>query len=213
LRIYFTFSEEGIVGIDQARQFRNLMKQAGMSKDKRDHSERVTQGIHSLFVSPKYAKQYTKRGVVPPLDPSQWTVVMAALFHDFLERGGDHSVLEKLGLPSGTIQVIDVLTSDKGDEYPLEHLQKVLPTLDENLKNMVILIKLSDRIDNLSKRVDAGGIGNNYMNKSNELVKWLFQQYTGDPSYLMILRKRLKALGIKAKKKYMQNPSLRLSWT
>lgn len=188
-----TLAEDDIYAAWRAKQLRQTLKQGGMPKRKRNHSERVTQGVHSLF---------TTRDA--PLDMNQWTTVTAALFHDYLERGGDHTVLTKLGVTPETIQVINALTSDKNDNDPLEHLQGVLPTLDSNLKNMVILIKLSDRLDNLSQRADRGGIGRQYMNKSNELVKWLFQQYTGNPFYIMILRNRLRELGVKARKKYLQ---------
>lgn len=182
-------NEDEIVGAALANQYRNALNI--MPKSKQKHSIRVTKQVHNLFGNNE-------------LDTDQWTAVTAAIFHDFLERGGDHSVLQKLGLSSQTIQVINALTADKNDGDPLEHLQTVLPRLDENLRNIVILIKISDRIDNLSRR--SPNVGRNYMERSSTLVNWLFQQYTGEPEYLFILRKRLKQLGVKARKKYIYQP-------
>lgn len=188
--------EDKIVGAYRAKQLRKVLKKAGMPNSKRKHSERVTKGVHSLFVPSR------KSGT--QLNQEQWTTVMAAFFHDYLERGGDHSVLAKLNLPPKTIQAVNALTSEKDSEDPLQHLKAVLPTLDEELRNIVILVKLSDRIDNLTKRYNSSGISKNYLAKSNDLIKWLFQQYSGNPQYLMILRKRLRNLGATAKKKYIQ---------
>lgn len=182
-------TEDEIVGTTLANQYRQAL--GVMPKSKQKHSVRVTRQVHDLFGG-------------NPLDPDQWTAVNAAIFHDFLERGGDHSVLQKLGLQPQTIQAIEALTSDKNDSDPLEHLQSILPRLDEKLRNIVILIKISDRIDNLSSR--SPNVGRNYLARSSVLVNWLFKQYTGNPEYLFILRKRLREFGVRARKRNIAQP-------
>ncbi len=119
--------------------------------------------------------------------------IRAGLSHDYLEAGGDLEKLSKrLGKynnSSRTLQVVQALSNDEktdrdgGDNPPLEHLQAVLSTsqMDEKTKNLIILVKLSDRLDNLKKRVRRNELSKNYVRKSTDLVKFCLSQYTGNP--------------------------------
>jgi hypothetical protein len=127
--------------------------------------------------------------------------IKAALFHDFLERGGSVGAMTHvLGLDPHVANLVVAMSSDEKESdssyenEPLNHIRQILGgKLDDETKNQIILIKLSDRIDNLKRRVKAGGIGNNYIRKSKELCKFLFQHYTGDKESILILRRRLVA--------------------
>lgn len=140
-----------------------------MPRSKRKHSKRVA---HSL----------KKAG-------ANETAIYAGLLHDYLERGGDvyslHDHIDELGLPIKIISLVNVLSDDEkqsedNSNQPLAHMQSILRDIaDEDLKNMIILIKLSDRLDNLNKRVKKGKLGKKYIIKSIELVDWLKGQYTG----------------------------------
>jgi len=138
--------------------------------------------------------------------------VNAAILHDFIERGGNLNVLvDHLGLSPKTVAVIRYLSSEEknvgesGGNEPLEHIRQVLasPTMDADTSNVVILIKIADRLDNLKKRVNAGGVGKGYLQKSKDLITFLFQSYTGDAKPILILRKRLKNLGLSIKKYHL----------
>ena len=137
--------------------------------------------------------------------------VEAALLHDYVEHGGNLGNLAfKLNLSGRVVQMVQALSNDEkdvGSNAPLVHLQKILndPQIDNGTRNEIILIKLSDRIDNLRKRIKAGGVGDRYLLKSKELCKYLFQQYAGDPKSALILRQRLKDLGLVIKKRHLWN--------
>lgn len=140
-----------------------------MPRSKRRHSKRVA---HSL----------KKAGAGK-------TAIYAGLLHDYLERGGDvyslHDHIDQLGLPIKIISLVNALSDDEkqsedNSNQPLAHMQSILRNIaDEDLKNMIILIKLSDRLDNLNKRARKGKLGKKYTIKSIELVDWLKRQYTG----------------------------------
>jgi hypothetical protein len=192
--------EEDIVGLQKAREFQGTLGDV-MPQGKVKHSARVARTVFNAVADAQDQKLVNK-GRFADLDSHKWTAVMAAIFHDYLERGGDHSVLNQLNLSPDSISVINALTSDKGEEDPLTHMQEVLPQLNQKLRNIVILIKLSDRIDNLRRRMGAGGIGWKYLAKSSSLMNYLFRAYSGDPSNLESLKRHIKKYGIK-----IQQPS------
>lgn len=115
--------------------------------------------------------------------------IYAGLLHDYLENGGNILALsqhiEQLSLPSKIVDVVHALSSDEIEaeshsNQPLAHLQQVLSQIsDAELKDIIILAKLSDRLDNLTKRARRGKIGNKYRLKSYELIEWLRDNYTG----------------------------------
>jgi len=131
--------------------------------------------------------------------------VYAGLLHDYLENGGslthlsDH--ISELGLPPEIIKLVHSLSSDEKDSgidnSPLRHLQQVVPTIaDPDLVNILVLVKLSDRIDNLIKRKRAKKIGRNYRQKSVELYDYLKSIYNGEKKPFKILSRKFgKLLG------------------
>jgi (p)ppGpp synthase/HD superfamily hydrolase len=138
-------------------------------KGKIKHSKRVAKSLHKAGVG--------KVGVY------------AGLLHDYFERGGDvHTLsqhIDELNLPQRIINVVHALSNDEQAEessnQPLTHLKAVLQGVeDEGLRNIIILAKLSDRLDNLAKRARRGKISKKYRLKSLELVNWLRYNYTGE---------------------------------
>lgn len=153
-----------------------------MPKTKRKHSIRV-------------AKRLNNRAD----DEHVW----AALLHDYLERGGSLSELSQhvneLGLSSRILSVVRALSSEKDEQAEgnavLAHLRSVIPTLDPEDANAVALVKLSDRIDNLRKRLRRDGkIGKNYRRKSAEVLEYLRGQYTGPEKWWNKLERKFVQL-------------------
>lgn len=140
-----------------------------MPRSKRKHSRRVAKSL--------------KRAGADKIG------IYAGLLHDYLENGGDVLALsqhiEQLSLPKQIVDVVHALSSDEdvAEEHPnqpLAHLQQILSQVnDGGLKNIIILAKLSDRLDNLTKRANRGKIGKKYKLKSYELIEWLRTNYTG----------------------------------
>ena len=107
----------------------------------------------------------------------------AALFHDYLERGGDVSVLKNI-LPERSIELVRLLTIDNNDS-PLKHVRNVLSSgLDENLANFLILIKIADRKDNYNKRIKSKCLSKKYKRKTKELLEFLIATYSGPKGLL-----------------------------
>ncbi len=151
-----------------------------MNRQKRRHSKNVAKMLHKVGASK--------------------TAVFSGALHDYLERGGNLETLsnhiDEFNLPRQVIDIVNSLSYDEnnvGDEnnQPLVHLQSVMSSLvDPDIKNMIVLVKLSDRIDNLKKRYNRKGkINNRYRQKSTELVQYLVSQYTGKQKYLNKLLK------------------------
>lgn len=140
-----------------------------MPKSKRKHSRRVAKSL--------------KRAGAGRIG------VYAGLLHDYLENGGDILTLsqhiEELSLPKEIVDIVHILSSDEDvaedhSNQPLAHLSQILSQIsDQGLKNIVILAKLSDRLDNLTKRANRGKISKKYKLKSYELIEWLKLNYTG----------------------------------
>jgi hypothetical protein len=150
-----------------------------MSKGKRKHSLGVGKTISGMGLPP-----HTQN---------------AAYFHDYIERGGDiQELIGRLQISPQSLKIIQILTAE-GD--PLQHMMQVLsdPMIDEHTKNMAILIKIADRVDNLNRRLETNNLSPKYLKKSEKLFKNLFQLCSGPPHYIAMLRKRLKDLGIKVK--------------
>ena len=139
--------------------------------------------------------------------------VYTGLLHDYLERGGDLYTLsqhiDELKLPPQIIKAVHTLSDDEKNieiqpNQPLSHLQAVLQGVtDDDLRNIIILAKLSDRLDNLKKRDKRGKVGTKYRAKSIDLINWLRDNYTGKPKPL---HKMLKALA-----KYLPTASAELT--
>lgn len=140
---------------------------------------------------------------VTSLHPENLEAVQIALFHDFLEQGGNESVLMTLKFNKNTIDGIIALTAHDSD--PLSHIKETIPTLPDKVKNLVVIVKLCDRLDNLEQRYINNTLTETYLNKSEELTNWLFSQYNGEIEHLILIRKKMKVFGCKPKKKFIYN--------
>jgi (p)ppGpp synthase/HD superfamily hydrolase len=125
-------------------------------------------------------------------------VILGALFHDYIERGGD---VDDLSISEDTKDIVRFLSSfddtfASSDNEPLEHLIHVFGRIDnQELKNQLVMIKLSDRVDNLNRR--GKSVSKGYLKKSIALLKFLMSNYTGSVD----LGKLLMALNRKLHKK------------
>lgn len=153
------------------RKVANLLGE--LPKKKQKHSIRVAKHLHSIGAD----------------DAS----VYAGLTHDYLERGGDAKTLakhvDKKDLPDEVVPVVHGLSQDEeidADNEPLEHIRQTLATTDdEEQRNIIIITKIADRIDNLRKRLRKDGkIGRKYMSKSLELAEFLVKSFTGRPKLM-----------------------------
>lgn len=136
--------------------FDKILK-AAMPKRKVNHSKRVAKKMQNM-----------------PKD-----VQYAALFHDYLERGGDLTKIKEI-LPKKAISLIQLLTNDE-ESSPLKHMRNVLESgvVDERLANLLILIKIADRKDNYNKRIRNGSLTKKYKKKTSKLLEYLTKKYTG----------------------------------
>lgn len=146
-----------------------------MPTHKRKHSKRVGRELHKAGLGHKS--------------------VYSGILHDFIERGGSidklHQLVGNLGLPAEVTTIVKSLSSDEkqdtksNDNEPLEHIRSVLNTIkDEDIRNIIILVKIADRVDNLRKRLrKKGKIGRRYRQKSRDLMSFLSNNYTGKKKY------------------------------
>lgn len=167
-----------------------------------------------LQIMPKAKIKHSKR-VAKELNKAKVgkVGVYTGLLHDYLERGGDLYTLsqhiDELKLPPQIIKAVHTLNDDEKNieaqpNQPLVHLQAVLQGItDDDLRNIVILAKLSDRLDNLKKRDKRGKIGAKYRAKSIDLIDWLRHNYTGKSKPLHIM--------LKAINKYLPTASAELT--
>lgn len=141
-----------------------------------------------LSVLPKHKQKHSKRvGKSLEKAGAGKVATYAGLLHDYLERGGDIETLsdhiDELGLPKRIVLAVQALSQDESVDagaanQPLMHLKQVLGKIkNEDLRNIVILAKLADRIDNLRRRLPA--IPKQYRKKSEELIEYLIEKYTG----------------------------------
>lgn len=110
----------------------------------------------------------------------------AALLHDLIERGGDIEEAKRLfNLSDRTVNIVRHLSNTEDLEQentpnaPLAHIQMILNSqeIPDDEKQIVAAIKIADRLDNLKRRINLGGVGKNYSAKSADLLKWLFDFY------------------------------------
>jgi (p)ppGpp synthase/HD superfamily hydrolase len=140
-----------------------------------------------LSTMPKHKQKHSKRvGRSLEKAGAGKVATYAGLLHDYLERGGDIEALSdhigELGLPQKIVMAVQALSQDENDissaNQPLAHLKQVLRGVqNEDLRNIIILAKLADRIDNLRRRLP--NISKRYRQKSNELISYLTKMYTG----------------------------------
>jgi len=141
-------------------------------------------GVHSLKVS-SHVSKYSN-------DPD---VIIGALFHDYIERGGK---IKNLPISKKAKKIIKFLSSESKnlsgvENEPLEHLMNVVPEIkNEKLKNNIIIVKLVDRYDNLAKR--GKNVSKNYLTKTKDLFSFLVQHYTGDKRILVNIANAMSEL-------------------
>lgn len=124
--------------------------------------------------------------------------VDAAILHDYIERGGDVAQLPKLGLSNHALHVIKILSLEEktpgADDTAvvLDHIRSMLndPEIDERTKNIAIVIKASDRLDNLRRRIRSGKLVEKYWGASVKLLKMLFDNYGGDHESIKYLKNK-----------------------
>jgi (p)ppGpp synthase/HD superfamily hydrolase len=169
-----------LYGDELLGQYKNELASV-MPKFKRKHSLRVSNTLAKLGV---------------PKD-----VVSAGVFHDYPERGGDHKKLTgHHGLSDRTSHLVSLMTNpDKGGgDDPLSHFKELFPLItDPEVRNHLILIKLSDRLDNLRRRANNNNLTRSYQRNSAKLVKWLLKQYTGPEQHVAQLIAKLRKFGIR----------------
>jgi hypothetical protein len=115
-------------------------------------------------------------------------VYNAALYHDYLERGGDIKVLKNI-INSYSIKLVEFLTYYDNDikiskNKSLDILKDRFKDLDTKTKNDIIEIKICDRIDNLIRKKELNKLNDKYLIKSKELINFLTSSYDGRKSLL-----------------------------
>ena len=134
-----------------------------LSKKKIKHSKRVAKLVKTLSDSDD--------------------VYYAALYHDFIEGGGDLKNLNKTSTYQ-SFRMILALTKNDGDDT-LGSLKKNLFGQEQKFINDVIKIKLCDRYDNLKKRNKNDELSKKYLKKSIKLVRYLYESYVGSDKYII----------------------------
>lgn len=123
-------------------------------------------------------------------------VYNAALYHDFLERGGSNEKLKNM-VSSYSIKLVEFLTYYDNDvklskNKSLDILKERFKDLDTKTKNDIIEIKICDRIDNLLRKKELNKLSNKYLIKSQELFDFLLNSYEGkNNSLLNFIQKNL----------------------
>lgn len=137
------------------------------------------------------------------LDPEG---IEAAILHDYIERGGDMGALKNLQISPRAMRVIQMLsisekTPGMDDTQEVQHhVEQMLrdPNIDPHEKDIAIIVKCSDRIDNVTKRIKAQKLNPQYAAASRLLFQTLLGSYKGDPSLLQHIKKKIGKLGLDA---------------
>jgi len=168
-----------------------------------------------LATMPRRKRRHSKR-VGKDLDKSGAgdEGVYAGLLHDYLERGGDLETLQQhiddLGLPPKVVRIILALTADdiEPDEgeanQVLAHLKSELPKLDQDIRNIAVLAKMADRLDNMRgkarrkktrpKKNRQKKVPSHYRRKSIDIIRYLASHYSGDPEPFNYFVKEIQKL-------------------
>lgn len=102
----------------------------------------------------------------------------AALYHDYLESGGDISDIS--GLSDYSKSLIIALTDFKENKDPLNKLKSSVKGKYQLFIDDLFLIKLCDRCDNLKKRYNNKSLSKNYIDKSKKLLNWITNNMSTD---------------------------------
>jgi len=114
----------------------------------------------------------------------------AALYHDFLERGGKENKMRNI-ISFYSYRLVKALTKDSYNKNlyndTLEDIKINFTIYSENFKNDIIIIKLCDRVDNIKQRLKKNKLKKSYLKKSVELIQYLYDNYTGDKQKIISL--------------------------
>lgn len=137
--------------------------------------------LNRLKVMPKGKQKHSIRVSKSLVDfDSSVDVILGALFHDYIERGGN---IDKLPISQTSKDIVRFLSAFDSsltdvDNAPLHHLQLIFKDIEnQELKNKLVLVKISDRLDNIKRR--GKKISKDYLNKSKDLFRFLMSQYNG----------------------------------
>ena len=109
-------------------------------------------------------------------------VYNSALYHDFLERGGEKSETRKI-LSFSSYELVLALSHDE-DEDTLESLKTSLHDKPQEFINNIVYIKLCDRTDNLKTKFSNDNLKSKYIKKSSKLIQFLYDSFEGDKTPL-----------------------------
>jgi hypothetical protein len=168
-----------------------------MPDSKIDHSFRVGATVAKAGLSKRY--------------------VDAAVLHDYLERGGDPNVLNRLGLSANALNIIKILSIEEktpgadDNEIVYQHVVQMLQNreIPQRIKDIAIIIKCSDRLDNLRKRVKASKLNADYYYKSMRLLTTLSTHFAGPAKWLEFIKAKLNKLNRKIEERHLR-PTLNL---
>lgn len=156
------------------------------------------------FMPGKKVKHSMRVGATAAKSGLEPEYIEAAILHDYIERGGDLSKLDQLQISPRARRIIDMLsisekTPGMDDTQEVQHhVEQMLrdPSIDQHEKDIAIIVKASDRIDNVTKRIKAGKLNPNYKAASLKLFQTLLGSYRGDPSLVQHVKKKIAKLGI-----------------
>lgn len=178
----------------------NLLVESKIKEHKRNYintlkkylSKEDLNKVKSLLPS---LKPYSTRKKVHSLNVSKEIIpfndvdtIVGALFHDFIELGGDVNELPISDTAKDIIKFLTVYEEEYQDSenIPLSHMEDVFSQINSQLlKNKLIRIKLYDRLDNLKNR--GGSATKKYLKKSLDLMKLLGTHYSGQLDFTSII--------------------------
>jgi hypothetical protein len=131
----------------------------------------------------RYKYKHSKRvaNLTKELSKSE-DVYSGALYHDFLERGGDDKKSMDI-LSFHSYQLVKTLSHDD-DEDTLQALMNSLEGKPQEFINDIVYIKLCDRTDNLKTKFNNDRLKNKYIKKSSNLIQFLYDSFEGDKTQL-----------------------------
>jgi (p)ppGpp synthase/HD superfamily hydrolase len=154
------------------------------------------------FMPPKKVDHSLRVGATAAKSGLDTEAVEAAILHDYIERGGDLTKLSQLQVSDKAIRIIKLLSIDEktpglDDTQEVQHhIEQMLANtaIDDHDKNVAIIIKCADRIDNLKKRIKKQNLEPAYAAASRNLFNTLINAYTGDPELVQHVKRKIAKL-------------------
>ena len=131
----------------------------------------------------RYKYKHSKRvaSLVKELSDSN-DIYYSALYHDFLENGGDEKKSKKI-LSYYAYQLVDCLSHDDKEDTQTA-LMNCLEGKPQQFINDIVFIKICDRTDNLNTRFVNDRLKKKYIKKSSKLIQFLYDSFEGDKTIL-----------------------------